>query len=73
MTVSVLGEFSFAMAVSKLNDSPEKGWLYLCRAILRVIIIFFKPTYLPSLGHRRVLVLGVYLYCLLINIVIEYF
>lgn len=48
----MLGESSFAMAVSKLNDSPEKGWLYLCTAILGVIF-FFTPTYLPSLGHRR--------------------
>ena len=62
----VLRESSFAMAVSKLNDSPEKGWLYLCRAILGVII-FFTPTYLPSLGHTRLLALGVYLYCLFIN------
>ena len=62
----VLGESSFAMAVSKLNDSPEKGWLYLCRAILGVIF-FFTPTYLPSLRHRRLLALGVYLYCLFIN------
>ena len=35
-------------------------------------LFFFTPTYLPSLGHRRLLALGVYLYCLFINIVIEY-
>ena len=63
----VLGESSFAMAVSKRNDSPEKGWLYLCRAILGVIFFFFTPAYLPSLGHRRFLALGVYLYCVFIN------
>ena len=62
----VLGESSFAMAVSKRNDSPEKGWLYLCRAILGVFFFFFTPAYLPSLGHRRLLALGVYLYCVFI-------
>ena len=28
---------------------------------------FFTPAYLPSLGHRRLLALGVYLYCVFIN------
>ena len=40
---------------------------------LELLFFFFTPTYLPSLGHRRLLALGVYLYCLFINIVIEYF
>ena len=58
MTVSVLGEFSFAMAVSKLNDSPEKGWLYLCRAILGVIIIFFYTNILALFGSQKIASIG---------------
>ena len=34
---------------------------------LELLLFFFTPTYLPSLGHRRLLALGVYLYCLFIN------
>ena len=31
------------------------------------LLFFFIPAYLLSLGHRRLLALGVYLYCVFIN------
>ena len=53
----VLGESSFAMAVSKLNDNPEKGWLYLCRAILGVIF-FFYTNILTLFGSQTIASIG---------------
>ena len=52
-----MGESSFAMAVLKLNDSPEKGWLYLGRAILGVII-FFYTNILALFGSQKVASIG---------------
>ena len=52
----MLGESSFAMAVSKLNDSPEKGWLYLISVeqSLELLLFFFYTNILALFGSQKI-------------------
>ena len=60
MNLHLLGLFQNVMTALKRD-----GYISVEQSL--DFFFFFTPAYLPSLGHRRLLALGVYLYCVFIN------